>query len=867
MAGKADIGAKIGIDGAAEFKKQINDIDSSLKVLGSEMKIVTAEFGRNAKTEEALTKQNEILERRTIELKNKLELQTKALIEQVNATSEADETSKRMQIAVNNTTAELAKAEKQLKDNASAIDKLGEETEESGAEFKNAGKEAASFGDVLKANVLGDLIIKGVEALATGVKKLGKAFKDAIVDGAAYADEIATMSAQSGLSTDTLQEFKYMADLMDVDLNTITGALSKLTKNMNSARKGTGDTAAAFEKLDVNITNADGSLRDNEAVFNDTLEALGNVANETERDALAMQIFGKSAQELNPLIVAGVDTIAQYAQEAHDMGYVLDSEALESLNNVQDSFDRLHAATDGVKNQLAQALAPTIEEVAGKLQNWIAGVNWEDVSAKINNVADGIKTFFSFVSENGDTIIAILAGIAAGFVAWNVTEMVMGLVGAIMAFQTANEGATIAQAALNAVMNANPIGIIITALSALVAAIIVLWNTNEDFRNWVLQAWEDVKNWIKKAVEDVVNWITQAWEDIKSFFKNAPKWFIDIGTNIVKGIWEGIKNAASWLIGKITGFFNDIVSGVKNILGIRSPSRVFAEIGRYMAEGLGEGWEEGAKPVFQKVVDDIKAGYTKAFDSARGTINSQIKLFDDFAAAISEDTNTAEKMLERWATQTENLSKYTENLKRAAEYGLDKGLIESLSDGSAQSAGYLSTIIQKIEGLGAESAEAAAFINDFNAGFSATASAKDDFAQTVASMRDEIGYELSQMPEEWLTAGEDMVNSMIEGLDMESSSLYNKVTEIVKNALYKARESIGTLLPTSSANAGVISAMQGTGVTNAMAESVNALGALSGASQGDLTIQMVIDGREFSRAILPDFRLVQAQNPIIVNDF
>lgn len=678
-----DIGPKIGLDGESEFRKQLQNVNQSLKTLGSEMKLVTAEFAANADSEEALTKKNDVLERSVSTLRDKLELQQKALQESAQKFGEADARTMKWQQAVNETEAALATAENQIKQNTNAIDKLGDETEETGAEFKNAGKEAASFGDVLKANVLGDLIIKGVEALATGVKKLGKAFKDAIVDGAAYADEISSMSAKTGLSTDTLQEFKYMADLVDVDLNTITGALSKLTKNMNSARKGTGDTAAAFEMLGVNITNADGSLRDNEEVFNDALEALGNVANETERDALAMQIFGKSAQELNPLIVAGADTIAQYAQEAHDMGYVLDSEALESLNNVQDSFDRLHAATDGVKNQLAQALAPTIEEVAGKLQNWIAGVNWEDVGEKINKVADGIKTFFSFVSENGDTIIAILAGIAAGFVAWNVTEMVMGLVGAIKAFQTANEGATIAQAALNAVMNANPIGIIITALSALVAAIIVLWNTNEDFRNWVLQAWEDVKNWIKKAVDDVVNWITQAWEDIKSFFKNAPKWFKDIGRNIVEGLWNGIKNATQWLIGKITGWFNDVVGAVKKFLKIGSPSKVFEdEIGVQMAAGVGVGWE-------------------KEFDSVARDIN---------------------------------------------------GSMESL-------------------------------------------------------------------------------------------------------------------LPDSTANIGVVSSMRGTGVRSAMADSVNAIGSLMGGNTGNLTIQFVVNGREFSRAILPDFRLVQAQNPIIVNDF
>lgn len=681
MAG-ADIKAKIGVDGASEFKKQLKDIDSSLRVMGSEMKIVTAEFGRNAKSEEALTKQNEILERSIIELKAKLELQEKALIDQVRATDEADEKSKKMQIDVNNTKAALAKAERQMQLNNQALEDMANATDNAGDEFEETGKQAADFGDVLRANVIGNVITKGIEALGTAIKKAGKAMKDTVVDAAEYADEINTLSKQTGLSTDTLQEFKYMSGLIDVDLSTITGSLSKLTRNMNTARKGTGDAATAFKNLGVNITNADGSLRDNEEVFGEVLDKLGLMTNETERDAAAMAIFGKSAQDLNPLILAGSEAIAQYAQEAQNVGYVLDEDALGSLNSVNDSFDRMKGVIDGAKNQLAQALAPTIEDIAGKMQEWVASVDWDAVGEKIKTIAEDIKSFFDFLSENGDTIIAIIAGIAAGFIAWNVTSLVMGLVEAIKAFQLANEGATIAQAALNVVMNANPIGIIITALSALVAAIVVLWNTNEDFRNWCINAWSSVTEWIRTTVNNVINWIKTAWEDIKSFFSNIGDWFKNIGHNIVTGIWEGIKNATQWLIGKITGWFDDVVGAVKRFLGIESPSKVFAdEVGAQMAAGVAVGWDN--------------------------------------------------------------------------EFGAVKN---------------------------------------------------------------------------------DIVGSM------------------------------NSLLPDSTANIGVVSSMR-PATNSGLADSVNALGMMMGGSGGNLTIQFNVNGREFSRAILPDFRLVSSQNPIIVNDF
>lgn len=678
-----DIGPKIGIDGEKEFRDQLSQVNQAVKTLGSEMKLVTAEFGRNAQSEEALTKKNDVLERTVLTLNDKLKMQQEMLAKSVSEFGEADEKTMKWQQAVNETQAALAKSEREIRENTQAIEDLANGTDEAGDEFVDAGKQAASFGDVLKANVIGDVIMKGVEALGNGIRKIGSALKDAVVDSAAFADDMLTMSQTTGLSTDALQEYKYMSDLVDVNLETITGSLSKLTKNMASAKKGTGATADAFKQLGVQITKSDGSLRDNQDVFNDVLDALGGISNETERDAIAMQIFGKSAQDLLPMIIAGGDAVRAFAEEAHQMGYVLDESTLSSLGTVQESFDRFHLTVDALKNNLASALAPVIEDLSGKLIAWAQSVDWEAVGQKISAVAERIRDFFNFISENGDTIIALLAGIAAGFVAWEVTSLVMSLVEAIKAFQLADEGASIAQAALNAIMAANPIGIVITALAALTAAIVVLWNTNEDFRNWCINAWNSIVTWIKGAVNDVVNWIKTAWNDIQSFFKNIGDWFKNIGHNIVTGIWEGIKNATQWLISKITGWFDNVVGSVKRFLGIESPSKLMAnQVGKYMAQGVGVGFE------------------------------------NEFAS-VSRDINN----------------------------------------------------------------------------------------------------------------------------------------------------SLGAVLPDSMANIGVRSAISGAGMRAAMADSVNALGMMNAGGSGDLAINVQIDGRTFYRATLQDFRLVQAQNPIIVNDF
>lgn len=137
-------------------------------------------------------------------------------------------------------------------------------------------------------------------------------------------------------------------------------------------------------------------------------------------------------------------------------------------------------------------------------------------------------------------------------------------------------------------------------------------------------------------------------------------------------------------------------------------------------------------------IDELAQAYADAYDAARSSIEGQIGLFDTFEATISKDTDTVEKMMSRWLEQTENLASYTENLKKAAQYGLDEGLVLSLSNGSAESAGYLATIIEEIERLGGTtegmSSDAAAFVDEFNASFAKTEQAKDEFAETVATM-------------------------------------------------------------------------------------------------------------------------------------
>lgn len=568
-----DIGPKIGIDGEAEFRKALQEIATQAKTLGAEMKAVTSAFDKNDKSQAALSAKAGVLAKQIQAQKDKLELQKKALEESRQKFGDADAATQKWQKIVYESTATLNKMERELAETEDGMKDTADATEDAGKSFDNAGTNAATFGDVLKANLLSNAIMQGFKMLKDAIGGVANAAKDAVWDAATFADEMATLSVETGLSTDQLQEYQYMAELMDTSVDTITGSMAKLTKNMSTASKGTGDASDAFKALGITVTNSDGSLRSNQDVFYETIDALGQMENETQRDAYAMAIFGKSAQDLNPMIAAGSEGMAGFAQEARDMGYVLDEDAMGGLLGVSDSMERLKNMADSVKRNLSSALAPVISEVAGQLQEWAESVDWDAVGQKASEALNGIASsakevagyivdFFTFVSENKDAIIAAIAGIGAGFVAWNVVTLIQGVANAIKAFKVANEGATVAQLILNAAMSANPIGIIVTAIAGLVAAITVLWNTNEDFRNFVTEVWEGIKAAVLDAILGVLGWM----QDMGNSFVELKDSFVSAAQALADGAVSKFNDLKSKAVSSFNGLktsVSTIVSGMK----------------------------------------------------------------------------------------------------------------------------------------------------------------------------------------------------------------------------------------------------------------------------------------------------------------
>lgn len=793
-----NFGLKIGVEGEKEFKKALSDINSQMKVLGSEMKLVDSAFDSQDKSVEALTARNNVLNKNIDAQKQKIETLRQALANASTSFGENDRRTQAWATQLNNAQAELNKMERELGENNRALDSAkggfddaGKAADNMGDEVKEAGKDAddasgrfEGLGTVCKAAAA--TLAAAFAAVSAAAISAGKALIDMSREGAAYADTVLTESTVTGIATDKLQEYMYAAELVDVSTETLTKSMAKQIKSMKSAQDGSKSMVAAYDALGVSITDANGNLRDSDTVYWELIDALGKVENETERDALAMTILGKSAQELNPLITAGSERMNELGEEARKAGYVVSDEMLGAYGRLDDQVQRLTLGTKAAKNALGTVLLPVLTDLAGEgvdllgeFTNGILEANgdiskmgevignilpkainaiMQYVPVILNLIGQLIKSVGKAIVDNlplivesaVQVVLSILEGLISALpkIAEGALLLVMSLVNgildnlpriieaAIQVVVTIANGIAealptliptivsvimqivttlidhlpeILQAALaiivalaQGILDAIPV--LIDALPALIQSIIdfiieaipmiidagiqlltalvaalptiieaiveALPQIIDSIINGILGAIPmlieagvklltaliqnlpliitTIVNALPQIITSIINAILKnipliiqaGIQLLTSLIANLPQIIIEIvkampqiiagivsalgkgvgqlaeiGKNLVKGLWNGIQSLASWIWDKVSGWASSIWNGICSFFGIHSPSKKFAELGKYMSMGLGIGFVDEMKDVEK----DMEGAIPSDFDIAART--------------------------------------------------------------------------------------------------------------------------------------------------------------------------------------------------------------------------------------------------------
>ena len=420
------MGITIDIEGKTSgLTKSLQEANSAISKTSSALKDVNKALELDPTNVELLAQKEALLTKQIEQTNDKLEIMQQVATDANEALARGDISQEQyasLTAEIAKTDAALAQLEEEASGSGDALDDAGEGAEGAAEGIDSINESSGAAGVALKglegvAIATGAAMAAAFSAAVTAAKEVGEALVNCTMDAAAYSDELLTQSSVTGLSTEKLQELNYAAELVDTSVDTITGSMTKNLKAMDSAREGTGAAAEAYAKLGVSVTNADGSLRDQEEVYWEVIDALGNVSNETERDALAMDILGKSAKELNPLIEAGSDTMAALAEEAHETGYVMSDEMLGAFGEFDDQMQRLNNGTTAAKNALGMVLLPTLGDLAGDGTDLLneftnAVLDSEGDIDKLGDViGDMIPKVMNMITKNLPKIIGLISKI------------------------------------------------------------------------------------------------------------------------------------------------------------------------------------------------------------------------------------------------------------------------------------------------------------------------------------------------------------------------------------------------------------------------------------------------------------------------
>ena len=614
-----NIGPKIGVDGEAEYRRQINQIIQQSKTLESQMKLVASQFTaattaeeKNAKTASVLSKQIDVQRERV-----------KLLAEQTGKAAakygESDVKTQKWQQALNEATATLNKMQSELRNASSGVEELGDDMRESS-------EKALSFGDVLKANVASDFIVSGIKAMASAIKEAAAALVDLgkqSIMGFAEQEQLIggvdTLFKESSAQVQQYANDAYKTAGLSANqyMETVTSFSASLLQSLG------GDTAAAAQKADQAITD----MSDNANKMGTDMTSIQNAyqgfakANYTMLDNLKLG-YGGTKEEMQRLLadaekISGIKyDISSYA-DIVDAIHVVQTEmgitgttATEAATTIQGSANAMKSAWSnlitGMSNEnldldkLVQNVIDSVNTFADNLiprlqimlPRFVQGLT-QLISGMIPYVAPALELLLPPLIEGvGGLVSGIVQALPAAVEA--ITAVIPMLVEqlTILLTQIISAGVEIIAALASGIGENLP-----TLIPAVVDAIITITEGLLDHIDLlIIAAGQLIAGLAQGLIEAIPRLIGRLPEIISAIVKGLLKGLAaigEVGSQLVHGLFNGISNAATWLYEKVKGWASSVVGWIKDFFGIHSPSKVFAdEVGKFIPPGITLGVEQ-----------------------------------------------------------------------------------------------------------------------------------------------------------------------------------------------------------------------------------------------------------------------------------
>ena len=579
-------GITIVLDGdAGPLNKAISSVDKSLKETQRTLKDVDKLLKLDPTNTELLRQKQDLLKKAVSDTEDKLAKEKEALakLAEKDQTPEVQKQMAALERQIVEDEAKLKSLKEQLRDFGSVAK---QQLKAVGEKFKEIGNKISDVGQKLMP------VSATAGAIGAGLLKMG-------YNAVKSADDLKTLSQQTGISVEELQKMQYASELVDVSLEDITGALRKMKPKMSEGNK-------TFEKLGVSVTNADGSLRDATDVFYDSIDALSKIQNETERDQVAMELFGKSADELAGIIDDGGAALKQYGQEAADAGLILSENTVNALNDTNDTIDKLKADMSGtmaeVGADVAQVLAPALEK---------GGEVIKTITAKLRELTP----------EQQATILKIVGIVAAIAPAILIIGKLVAGIGSVISVIGTIVGVL-----------GGPLTLVIAGA---VAAGILLYKNWDKIKAFAKKLYDT----LKKVFANIKKTITDTWKTIKNTIQSVWSSItttVTTAINKVKSTVESVMNAIKTVVSNV---WNTIKTTVSNVTS--NISSTASTAWNNIKSGASTAWNAISTTV-TNVANSMKTSLSNAFNNIKTGASTA---WNNIKSAITDPIGTAKTAL------------------------------------------------------------------------------------------------------------------------------------------------------------------------------------------------------------------------------
>ena len=644
----SNIGAKIELQGEAQFRKAVTEINTNLRTLGTEMLKVKSEFDKNDKSIESYTKKNEVLTKQIGEQKNKIEALEKGLKISAEKYGENAAQTQKWQQDLNRATADLNKMEREVSDNTKAMDELGKETEDTGKSVDGTGGKFEKFGGVLK----GVAVAAGAAAVAAGAAAV-KLAKDVVAGYAEYEQLVGGVDTLFGESSLQLQEYannayKTAGLSANAYMETVTGFSASLIQSLG------GDTEEAVKYADMVMTD----MSDNANKMGTNIESVQNAysgfakGNFTMLDNLKLGYGGTKAE---------MERLLEEAEKISGFKYDVSSYAdiVDAIHVVQTEM----GITGTTALEASDTISGSVNAMSSAWENWLVGLGNSnaDMTVLTQNLVEG----FQNVLENLMPVIG------------NIAEALPGAFNAILpAISDIFPDLLVVVAGLFNQVLESLLKMLPELIPVAVDAVLMIANTLIDNLPLIIDSafklieglaggiTDSLPTLIPAIIEIITLIVTELITRIPDVIKFIPELFTalvtavtetdwaQMGKDIVEGLWNGINSLADWIREKVTGFVEGIGDTIKNFFGIESPSTLMAEYGRYIDEGLAKGIDDNAsKPI-------------SSADTMATTIGLAMQKISGF---VESTVSVIQKEFKLWKLQNEDLEGSSQELELQLE--------------------------------------------------------------------------------------------------------------------------------------------------------------------------------------------------------